>query len=81
LAPISLAGQFEQSVSAAGAVPVLRYVKTYGLAHQQLAMVSVAQREWAVRNPHATFNGADHRRGCAELANDRLPVPMLQCCR
>jgi acetyl-CoA acetyltransferase len=36
-------------------IPVLRYMKTYGLTHEQLAMVSVAQREWAAKNPRATF--------------------------
>jgi hypothetical protein len=36
--------------------PVLRYnIKTYGLTHAQLAMVSVVQREWAAKNPRATF--------------------------
>jgi acetyl-CoA acetyltransferase len=30
-------------------------MKTYGLSHEQLAMVSVVQREWAAKNPHATF--------------------------
>ena len=34
---------------------VLRYMKTYGLSHEQLAMVSVVQREWAAKNPRATF--------------------------
>ncbi len=28
-------------------IPVLRYMKTYDLTHEQLAMVSVVQREWA----------------------------------
>jgi acetyl-CoA acetyltransferase len=32
-------------------IPVLRYMKTYGLTHEQLAMVSVVQREWAARRP------------------------------
>ncbi len=35
-------------------IPVLRYMKTYSLAHEQLATVSVVQREWAGRNPRAT---------------------------
>jgi hypothetical protein len=29
-------------------------MKTYGLTHEQLAMVSVVQREWAAKNPRAT---------------------------
>jgi len=36
-------------------IPVLRYMKTYGLTDETLAMVSVAQREWAAKNPRATF--------------------------
>jgi acetyl-CoA acetyltransferase len=37
-------------------VPVLRYMKTYALTpDEQLAMVSVVQREWAAKNPRATF--------------------------
>jgi hypothetical protein len=36
-------------------IPVLRYMKTYGLMHEQLAMVSVVQRDWAAKNLRATF--------------------------
>jgi hypothetical protein len=38
-------------------IPVLRYKKTYGLSHEQLAMVLVVQREWAAKNPRATCHG------------------------
>jgi acetyl-CoA acetyltransferase len=60
IAPTSLAGQFEQPYGPMGpptlfTIPVLRYMKTYGLSHEQLAMVSVVQREWAAKNPRATF--------------------------
>jgi acetyl-CoA acetyltransferase len=60
VAPTSLAGQFEQPYGPKGpptlfTIPVLRYMKTYGLTHEQLAMVSVVQREWAAKNPRATF--------------------------
>src|SRR5438309_8668760 len=60
VAPTSLAGQFEQPYGPMGpptlfTIPVLRYMKTYGLSHEQLAMVSVVQREWAAKNPRATF--------------------------
>src|SRR6266478_711186 len=34
-------------------IPVLRYMKTYGLTHEQWAMISVVQREWAEKNPRA----------------------------
>jgi acetyl-CoA acetyltransferase len=30
-------------------------MKTYGLTHETLAMVSVVQREWAAKNPRPTF--------------------------
>jgi len=30
-------------------IPVLHYMKTYGLTRGQLAMVSVVQREWGRR--------------------------------
>jgi acetyl-CoA acetyltransferase len=60
VAPTSLAGQFEQPYGPMGpptlfTIPLLRYMKTYGLTHEQLAMVSVVQREWAAKNPRATF--------------------------
>jgi acetyl-CoA acetyltransferase len=34
-------------------------MNTYGLTHEQLAMVSVVQREWAAKNPRAAFNLED----------------------
>jgi hypothetical protein len=37
--------------------PVLRYMKTYGLTHEQLAMVSVVQREWAAKMRLTGFCG------------------------
>ena len=78
VSPASLAGQFEQPYGPMGpptlfTIPVLRYMKTYGLTHEQLAMVSVVQREWAAKN----LQGPDHRRRCLELADDRLPVPAI----
>ncbi len=35
--------------------PVLRYMKTYGLTHEQLATVSDVQRGWTATRPRATF--------------------------
>jgi hypothetical protein len=48
VAPTSLAGQFEQPYGPMGrptlfTIPVLRYMKTYGLTHEQLTMVSVVR--------------------------------------
>ena len=77
--PTSLADQFEQPYGPMGppilfTIPVLRYVKTYRLTHEQLAMVSVVQREWAAKNPRATFRTPIT---VEEVLNsdDRLPVP------
>ena len=52
--PANLAGQFEQPYRPMGpptlfTIPVLRYMKTYGLTHEQLAMVAVVQRQWAAK--------------------------------
>jgi acetyl-CoA acetyltransferase len=60
VAPTSLAGQFEQPNGPMGlptlfTIPVLRYMKIYGLTHEQLAIVSMVQREWAAKNPRAAF--------------------------
>jgi acetyl-CoA acetyltransferase len=83
--PSSLAGQFEQPFGPMGPptlfpIPLLRYMKTYGVAHEQLAMVSVVQREWAAKNPRATF-----RRPITvdDVLNSRMiayPLRLLQCC-
>ena len=76
----SLNGQFEQPFGPMGPpslfpIPVLRYMKTYGVTHEQIAMVSVVQREWAGEESTRDVPRSDHRRGRAELADDRLPVP------
>ncbi len=50
----SLAGQFEAPYGVMGpptifTLPALRYMKQYGMTHEQLATVAVVQREWAGR--------------------------------
>jgi acetyl-CoA acetyltransferase len=85
LAPTSLAGQFEHPYGPMGpptlfTIPVLRYMKTYGLSHEQLAMVSVVQREWAAMNPRATFKTPIT---VEDVLNSRMiayPFRLLQCC-
>jgi acetyl-CoA acetyltransferase len=84
-APTSLAGQFQQPYGPMGpptlfTIPVLRYMKTYGLSHEQLAMVSVVQREWAAKNPRATFKTPIT---IEDVLNSRMiayPFRLLQCC-
>jgi acetyl-CoA acetyltransferase len=56
VSPASLAGQFEQPYGPMGpptlfTIPVLRYMKTYRLSHEQLAMVSVVQANGRPRTP------------------------------
>jgi acetyl-CoA acetyltransferase len=61
-------------------IPVLRYMKTYGLTHEQLAMVSLVQREWAAKNPRATFETPIT---VEDVLNSRIiayPFRLLQCC-
>jgi acetyl-CoA acetyltransferase len=81
----SLAGQFEQPYGPMGPpslfpIPVLRYMKTYGVTHEQIAMVSVVQREWAAKNPRATFRTPIT---IEDVLNSRMiayPFRLLQCC-
>ena len=83
--PSSLAGQFEQPFGPMGPpslfpIPVLRYMTTYGVTHEQIAMVSVVQREWAARNPRATFRDPIT---VEDVLNSRMiayPFRLLQCC-
>jgi acetyl-CoA acetyltransferase len=59
---------------------MLRYMKTYGLMHEQLAMVSVVQREWAAKNPRATFKTPIT---VDDVLNSRMiayPFRLLPCC-
>src|SRR5436853_6863090 len=61
-------------------IPVLRYMKTYGVTHEQLAMVAVVQREWAAKNPRATFKDPIT---VEDVLNSRMiayPFRLLQCC-
>jgi acetyl-CoA acetyltransferase len=83
--PSSLNGQFEMPYGPVGppsmfTVPVLRYLKTYGLSVEDLAWVSVIQREWAAKNPRASFK--DPITVDDVLASDMIawPFTKLMCC-
>jgi acetyl-CoA acetyltransferase len=84
-AAASLPGQFEAPFGPAGpptmfTIPVLRYMKQYGLTHEQLAMVAVVQREWAGMNPRATFRDPIT---VDDVLNSRMiayPFHLLECC-
>jgi acetyl-CoA acetyltransferase len=83
--PASIQGQFEAPYGVMGPptlfpIGVLRYMKTYGLTHEQLASVAVVQRKWASRNPRA------YKRDLVTvddvLASPMIAYPMhlLECC-
>ena len=81
----SLQGQFETPYGIVGppttfTIPVLRYLKTYGLTEEALAIVAVIQREWAGKNPRATFRDPIT---VADVLNSRMiayPFRILMCC-
>lgn len=83
--PQSLNGQFEAPFGPMGPptlfpIPVLRYMKKYGVTHEQMAMVAVLQREWAAKNPRAAFRDPIT---VADVLNSRMiayPFRLLQCC-
>jgi acetyl-CoA acetyltransferase len=85
VSPDSLNGQFEQPFGPFGPpslfpIPVLRFMKTHGITHEQIAMVSVVQREWAAKNPRATFKDPIT---VDDVLNSRMiayPFRILQCC-
>lgn len=83
--PQSLNGQFEVPFGPMGPptlfpIPVLRYMKTYGVTHEQMAQVAVVQREWAAKNPRAAFKDPIT---IDDVLNSKMiayPFRLLQCC-
>jgi acetyl-CoA acetyltransferase len=81
----SIPGQFEAPYGTVGptstfTIPALRYMKEYGLTHEQLAYVAVAQRKWAARNPRAMFRDLIT---VDDVLASRLvawPFHLLECC-
>ena len=81
----SLNGQFEEPYGAAGPpsllpIPILRYMKTYGLTEEQLAMVVVVQREWAARNPRAMLKDPITVEQVLAARMVAYPLRLPQCC-
>ncbi|HUN38829.1 MAG TPA: thiolase [Acetobacteraceae bacterium] len=81
----SLNGQFEQPFGPMGppslfTIPVLRYMKAFGVTEEQIAQVCVVQREWAGKNPRATFKNPINT---DDVLNSRMiayPFRLLMCC-
>jgi len=83
--PSSLMGQFEMPYGVTSpptmfTVPVLRYLKTYGLTEEDLAWVAVIQREWAAKNPRASFKDPITVDDVLNSAMIAWPFRMLMCC-
>jgi acetyl-CoA acetyltransferase len=81
----SLSGQFEAPYGPSGpptmfTIPVLRYLKTYGLTEEDLAWVSVIQREWAAKNPRASFKDPITVDDVLNSPMIAWPFRMLMCC-
>ena len=81
----SLGAQFEMPFGVVGpptmfTIPLLRYLKTYGVTQEQVAMVAVIQREWAAKNPRASFKAPIT---VEDVLNSRMvayPFRLLMCC-
>ncbi len=81
----SMPGQFEAPYGTAGptstfTIPLLRYMKEYGLTHEQLAYVAVAQRRWAAQNPRAMFRDLITVEDVLASRLVAYPFHLLECC-
>ena len=83
--PQSQMGQFEVPYGVTNpptmfTIPALRYMKTYGVTEEDVAMVAVIQREWAAKNPRASFRDLIT---VDDVLNSRMiswPFRLLMCC-
>jgi acetyl-CoA acetyltransferase len=84
-APSSIPGQFEAPYGVFGAptaftLPALRYMKEFGLTHEQLAYVAVAQRRWAAKNPRAMYRDPITVDDVLASRLVAYPFHLLECC-
>jgi acetyl-CoA acetyltransferase len=85
MAPSLPQGQFEMPYGVFGpttafTLPALRYMKDYGLTHEQLAYVAVAQRRWAAKNPRAMFRDPITVDDVLASRMVAYPFHLLECC-
>ena len=78
-------GQFEVPYGVFGptttfTIPVLRYMKEFGLTHEQLAYVAVAQRRWAAKNPRAAYRDPVTVEDVLASRMVAYPFHLLECC-
>lgn len=83
--PASLMGQFELPYGPMGpptlfTLPVLRYMKDYGVTEADLATVAVIQREWAARNPRASYRDPITVDDVLDSRMIAYPFRKLMCC-
>ena len=58
----------------------MRYLETYGISREQLAMVPVIQREWAAKNPRAWFKEQITVDDVLESKMIAYPFTLFMCC-
>jgi acetyl-CoA acetyltransferase len=83
--PASPQGQFEAPYGTFGPpttfpIGVLRYMKEFGLTHEQLASVAVAQRRWSARVPRAMFRDPITVDDVLSSRMVAYPMHLLECC-
>jgi acetyl-CoA acetyltransferase len=61
-------------------IPALRYMKTYGVTEEQLAMVAVIQREWAAHSPRASYRDPITVEDVLGSRMIAYPFRKLMCC-
>ena len=81
----SLPAQFEMPYGPMGpptlfTIPALRYMKTYGVTEEQLAMVAVIQREWAAHSPRASYRDPITVEDVLDSRMIAYPFRKLMCC-
>lgn len=85
ISPSSPEGQFEAPYGTLGAatrfpIGILRYMKEYGLTHEQLASVPVAQRRWAEQVPRAMYRKPLTIDDVLSSKMVSYPLHLLECC-
>ena len=83
--PASPQGQFEAPYGTFGPptmfpMGVLRYMKEFGMTHEQLASVAVAQRKWAADVPRAMFREPLSIEDVLASRMIAYPMHLLECC-
>ena len=78
-------GQFEAPYGTFGptttfTITALRYMKDFGLTHEQLAYVAVAQRRWAAKNPRAAYRDPITVEDVLASRLIAYPFHLLECC-